>query len=291
MPATTANVGPGFDSLGIALGLYNEVRIYLSKTPEITLLGKKSVRQDYSAAEMVREAGKAFFQKTGIEEQRFTVEIQGKVPIARGLGSSVTVRLGIVAGLNELFGKPLKKHEMLEMVSELEGHPDNAAPAIYGGFAVSGIVGEKVACIHKKLPKNLKFVAAIPDYEVETEKARGLLPASLPFKDAVHNVNRASLLVAAFWNGDYEKVGDFLEDRLHQSVRSTLVPQLFPCIKATKSAGAIGGWLSGSGSTVMALTLSNSEKIGKAMKKVFEESGVACRILVLCADNEGMKLK
>ncbi len=292
VPATTANVGPGFDSLGIALQIYNDVELTLSEVPEVQLMGDIPREQSHGALKMVMECTRLFFRKAKVEERGVAVQITGSVPTARGLGSSVTVRLGVVAGLDRLFGNPLSKADVLKLVTELEGHPDNAAPGLHGGLVVSGIMGGgEVACIRKPLPESLQFVAAIPDFEVETKKARALLPAALPFADAVHNVNRVALLVAALWNGDYGLVGDFLEDRLHQPVRSTLIPQLFPCLKAAKEAGAIGGWLSGSGSTVMALTKSNATKVGVTMKKVFADSGRECEIVVVSADNTGVTFK
>lgn len=288
IPATTANVGPGFDSLGIALRLYNTMDLKLSVMPRIVYEGPIPAKQSHGAIKMIMEAARAFFHSTKLEEQGLTVRMSGDVPVARGLGSSVTVRLGIVGGLNQLLGKRLGKHGVLEIVAALEGHPDNAAPAIYGGFTVAGMFGDRVMCLRQKLSKDLKLVAAIPDFEVETKKARELLPVSLPFADAVHNVNRVSLLVAALWSGNYKAAGDFLEDRLHQPYRTALVPQLFTCLNAAKLAGAIGGWLSGSGSTIMAITLTRAGEVGRAMQKVFEDTGRSCSIMVTEVDQEGI---
>jgi len=288
VPATTANVGPGFDSLGIALNLYNYVEIKPRSIPEVSLSGNELPSNNKGAIKMVMDSARKFFKTTGEEEIGLDVNITTHIPIARGLGSSVTVRLGVIMGLNELFNRPLDRSEILTLVSNLEGHPDNAAPAVFGGFAVSGMVQSKVSYLRTKMGSRLKFVVAIPGYEVETKKARAILPSSIPFADAVHNVNRTSLLVAALWNEDYELIGDFLEDRLHQPCRSSLIPQLFPALNAAKLTGAIGGWLSGSGSTVMAVTLSNPKKVGEAMKKVFEKSGVSCDVMILTADNQGV---
>jgi len=277
VPATTANLGPGFDTLGIALNLHNQV--------ELSLSSPRNTRS--SVPQMVREAARLFFSRAGLKARGFEVSLRGEVPVARGLGSSVAVRLGVVAGLNHLLGKPFDRQGLLEIVSTLEGHPDNAAPAVYGGLTVSGKSGDRVTVIHRKLPAALKFVAAIPDFEVRTGTARRLLPRRVPFADAVHNVNRAALLVAALWDGRYREAGDFLEDRLHQPARAKLVPQLFPALRAAKKAGAIGGWLSGSGSTIMALTLANTAEVGRAMRKVFERGRVACEVRVMEVDNEG----
>jgi homoserine kinase len=290
VPGTTANVGPGFDCLGIALNLYNTVELKLTSIPEIRLAGPKGAQPSPGAMKMVMESARAFFKKAETPELGFEINIQGDVPIARGLGSSVTVRLGIVAGLNELHGKPLTKTEVGHLVSSLEGHADNAIPALVGGFTVAGLLKDQVYWFRKKISKKLKFVAVIPDYEVVTKKARELLPPTLSFSDSVQNVNRVSLLVAALMEEDYEAVGNFLEDRLHQPYRAQLVPQLFPCLNAAKLAGAIGGWLSGSGSTIMAITLSNPKKVGQAMQKIFKDQRMSCEVVVLEADSEGLKI-
>ncbi len=288
VPATTSNIGPGFDTLGIALSLANEVELVPLTTPRVELIGNAASGKNHGAIAMVMGAARAFFRKVGAEERGFRARIRGHVPVARGLGSSVTVRLGVIAGLNHLFAKPLNKAEMLDLVSKLEGHPDNAAPAVYGGMAVAGMLEDHVICLHRKLPPKLKFVTVIPDYEVQTRQARAILPASLPFADAVHNLNRASLLVAAFWAGEWNKAAGLFEDRLHQPSRARLVPQLFPAIDAAREAGAIGGWLSGSGSSVMAVTCHGTEQVAKAMRKVFLKDKVACRVLVLQCDPRGV---
>jgi homoserine kinase len=288
VPATTANVGPGFDVLGIALGIHNYVDVCLSKSHQIVVLDRSGAESE-SGLQMVAEASEAFFSMTKVKPKGAVIRIDGSVPAARGLGSSVTVRLGVAAGLNQLCGKPLDKDGLFELVSSLEGHPDNAAPGVYGGFCVTGKGKDRHFCLQKKLPRDLKFVAAIPDYEVETKKAREVLPETIPFQDAVHNVNRTALLVAAIWDANYDTIGNFLDDRLHQPVRSKLIPQLEPCIRAARKAGAIGGWLSGSGSTIMALTHSRADAIGKAMEKEFLGTGCECRIVVTTADNRGVR--
>lgn len=290
VPATTANVGPGFDTLGIALRLYNRVSVELSVRSQIELRDAAGAVASPGSIQMAAAAAHEFFRRAKLKKRGVTIFVTGAVPVARGLGSSVTLRLGIVAGLNHLLGKPLSREEILEVVTRLEGHPDNAAAALHGGLVVSGLVGTRVVCEHKQLPQALKFVAAIPDFEIETKKARALLPSAVPFADAVHNLNRSTLLTAALWDGDYKRVGDLLEDRLHQPYRAKLVPQLFPCLAAARRAGAIGGWLSGSGSTVMALTLRNPRRVGAAMKRVFEKSGASCRVLVLEADRSGVRV-
>ncbi len=288
VPATSANVGPGFDSLGIALRLYNEVDVQFSTGRDIRLIPPEGATPTSGSIRMANEAALCFFERLGEARRGAVVRIRGEVPIARGLGSSVTARLGIVAGLNALCGNPLNRQGLLDLITELEGHPDNAAPAILGGFVVSAKVGDEVTAYSTKLPTGLKFVAAIPDFEVQTKKARALLPKTLRFSDAVHNVNRVAMLVGAFMKKDYPSIGRYLEDRLHQPYRAVLIPQLFECLNAAVLSGAIGGWLSGSGSTIMAITSGDPLKVGAAMKQVFTRQRIRAQVHVLTADNRGV---
>lgn len=289
VPATSGNMGPGFDTLGVAVRLYNTVAVRLLPVPEARRTDRVPPSQAAGAVKIVMVAARAFFKKVGAEERGVSVHVSGDVPIARGLGSSVTVRLGLVAGLNRLLGEPLSDGELLDLVSELEGHPDNAAPALFGGMAVSGMVGGKVMYWKIKVPRSLRFVTVIPDYEVETRQARGILPASVPLSDCVHNLNRVALMVAAAEQGDFKRMGTLLDDRLHQPFRAKLIPQLYPVLDAAREAGAYGGWLSGSGSTVMAIARDHPHAVGRAMSRAFAKGGVKSRVHVLEADPKGIR--
>lgn len=289
VPATSGNMGPGFDTLGVAVRLYNTVEVRLLPVPEARRTDRMPPAQAAGAVKIVMVAARAFFRKVGAEERGLSVHVRGDVPIARGLGSSVTVRLGVVAGLNRLLGEPLGREELLDLVAGLEGHPDNAAPAIFGGMAVSGMVDGKVAFQKIKVPRSVRFVIAIPDYEMETRQAREILPSSVSLADCIHNLNRVALMVAAAERGDFKRMGHFLEDRLHQPFRAKLIPQLFPALEAARAAGAYGGWLSGSGSSVMAVARDRPLAVGRAMARVFARDGVKCRVHVLEADPKGMR--
>ncbi|MFZ4695221.1 MAG: homoserine kinase [Verrucomicrobiia bacterium] len=289
VPATSGNMGPGFDTLGVALRLYNHVEVRLLQVPEARRMDRLPPGQAAGGVKMVMVAARAFFRKVGAEERGVAVRVSGDVPIARGLGSSVTVRLGLVAGLNHLLGEPLRKEELLDLVSELEGHPDNATPALFGGMAVSGTVEGRVVWWRIAVPRSLRFVTVIPAYEMETRRARGILPTSVPMADCVHNLNRVALMVAAAEQGDFKRMGSLLDDRLHQPFRAKLIPQLYPALAAARAAGAYGGWLSGSGSTVMAITRKNPQAVGRAMARVFAKDGVKCRVHLLEADMKGLR--
>lgn len=274
VPATTANLGPGFDCMGVALKLYNEVTI-------------KRASSEQTLSPMIQESVSLFFRTIEKKAFPFTVSIKGEVPIARGLGSSVTLRAGVIAGLNRLAGEPLSQAECLNLVIQLEGHPDNAAPAFLGGFTVA--TAETI--LRVPVDSKLKFIAIIPDLEVETEKARRVLPKSIRFKEAVDNSKQAALIAAAFASHKYELLEGAFEDYLHQPYRKKLVPFLDKMVEAGVKAGALGGFLSGSGSTIICLNLnSKSDLIAKKMKTILKPYSCGGLIKILTADNEGIKI-
>jgi homoserine kinase len=251
IPATTANLGPGFDCLGVALNLHNRV------TVERTHNGAPELMP------MANEAAAAFFAAAGLAPFEFHCRIDGDVPRSRGLGSSVTVRLGLLHGLNQLTGAPLNDRRIFEICATLEGHPDNAAPAAFGGFVVSGPETYQ----RFEVDERLEFVLLIPPFEVATPLARKALPPQIDRLAAVRSCGNACRITAAFAARQYESLRGAFTDGLHQPFREPLVPFLPKVIAAGEKAGALGGFLSGSGSTICCVTLQNSEEVGIAMQR------------------------
>lgn len=271
VPATTANVGPGFDCLGIALKVYNTVTVRKGgKCPDA----------------MMAAAGEAFFRRAKKRPFGFACAITGEVPRSRGLGSSVTVRLGVLHGVNALAGSPLAAEAVFELCAELEGHPDNAAPAAFGGFTIAGPQGRLQ---RYRVGDGLRFVLLIPDFEVATADARKVLPKTLPFPDAVLSAGNACAIAGAFASRDYTKLAGCFEDRLHQPYREKLVPCLSKVLAAAVKAGALGGWLSGSGSTIACLTMGPTETVARAMRKASGLPGA--RLITTGADNIGVRVR
>jgi homoserine kinase len=270
VPATTANLGPGFDCLGVALQIYNWITI------------RRDSPNDASA--MIEAACSAFFRRTGRRPFSVRCDISGDVPRARGLGSSVTVRLGVLHGLNELSGSPLSREHIFELCAELEGHPDNSAPAEFGGFTIARPDG---TWQRYRVDRKVEFVLLIPDFEVSTADARSVLPKRVPLEDAVVSLSNACAIAGAFASRDYEKLAGCFDDRLHQPFRQKLVPFLAPVIEAARKAGALGGWLSGSGSTVTCIGLGAATRIGKAMLAACELPNA--RLVTTQADNAGVR--
>jgi homoserine kinase len=287
VPGTTANLGPGFDTLGVALRIYNHVTLVSNGRSGMRLVSAVDEAGRDAAEAMIGEAARVFFRRTHLTPIGCDVGLRGDVPAARGLGSSVTVRLGVVAGLNEMLGAGLSREELLDLVAGLERHPDNAAPAIYGGFTAAGCVGDAIRCVRFPVSRRASFVTLIPDFEVKTSEARTLVPDSLSRVDTVHNLNRAALITAAFAAGDLNVLKGLFEDRLHQPFREPLIPQLSRVIRAGEKAGAIGGWLSGSGSTIICLALDGAVRVGDAMLRQMPGS----ELRILGADSGGMRVR
>ena len=286
IPGTTANLGSGFDTLGLAVALYNRATVRRRNDRRVEITSPIAEDARAGALAMLEEAATAFFKKT--RAQRFGVDLHlaGDVPIARGLGSSVTARLGCVAGLNALAGSPLDRQGLLEVVAALEGHPDNAAPAVFGGFTAAGFVGSEVRCIRVPLPSRIRLVTLIPHFEVSTPEARKRVPQTFSKADTIHILNRASLVTAAFATGRLENLRGCFDDRIHQPYRAALIPGMDAILAAGVKAGAIGGWLSGSGSTLMCLALDNPEAIAAAMQRKMPKAAVH----ILKPDNAGLKV-
>jgi homoserine kinase len=233
---------------------------------------------------MVRSAATSFFKAARTRPFSFSSSIAGEIPQSRGLGSSVTVRLGVMHGLNELAGRPLQREQMFELCAHLEGHPDNAAPASYGGFNI-------VRGLHRQMftvAAQLRFVLLVPDFEIPTSQARGLLPARVDRPGAVENCRNACAITAAFASREYQSLRGAFVDHLHQPFRKKLIPFLDKVIAAAESAGALGAFLSGSGSTICAVTLRSPENVSRAMLTAANSPGA--RTVVTTADNRGARI-
>jgi homoserine kinase len=273
VPASTTNLGPGFDCLGTALQLWNRISIEIDAG-------------EGSAPRIVSEAAELYFNRTG--ETRFPIRfsVEGDVPQARGLGSSATIRLGVLVALDRLTNRRLSREELCSFCAELEGHPDNAAAALFGGFTIVTKTTHRVARFD--VDPDLKFVLFIPDFEVKTSEARTVVPDSFPRKAVVENLANASLIAAAFASRNYGFLREAFVDHLHQPFRERFVPFLPRVLHAAAEAGALGGFLSGSGSTVACLTLSDGHEVAAAIEAAAPEQNA--KILIVSADNDGARI-
>jgi homoserine kinase len=284
VPCSTSNLGSGFDTLGLALALHNRITITRRRDRHVRIASKIDATDRPAAEALTREAVELFFKQIAAKSFGIDISVEGEVPIGRGLGYSATLRAGIIAGLNHLAGDQLTRDTLLHLVTRLEGHPDNASPAIFGGFTVSGIVGERTRCLHFAVEPTLNAVTLIPKFQVRTSAARKLMPKEFSRADAAHALNRSALIVAGFASKNYEALGGVFDDRFHQPYRLKLVPQLNRVIEAGVNAGAIGGFLSGSGSSIICLTLRNPNEVGSAMQSQLPDS----EIKILTPENNGL---
>lgn len=290
VPGSTSNCGAGFDTLGMAVNVNNTVKVSrVSKGGDPQPQGESDAR----AQKMVTAAALLYFKTTGFPAFGFTYQIDGEVPPARGLGSSVTVRAGIIAALDALADTKLSRAQIVAMVTELEGHPDNAAASVLGGFCVARSdphSGAYVDTVRIEVPEDLVFVVASPLSEVSTESSRGTLPETLPYFDAVRSINSATYLVAAMATGDYDRLRHAVSDFMHEPYRLPGIAGAAEAIAAGVKAGALTGWLSGSGSSVICVCRRETgETVLTAMRGALTDLGLEGAAMILQADNTGLR--
>lgn len=292
LPASSSNCGPGFDTLSIAVQLYQFVRLRRREGETVQALEERAFSPRVLA--MALAARELFCQRTGEKPVGFDFDVWGEIPLSRGLGHSAVVRAGILNALNEMHGNPLDKHALIGMTASLDAAGDDASAVHNGGFNVVRSdpgTGNYVDSLHFDVPPELSIVIVAPEIRVHTADARDALPRELPFQDAVRSMNSASWLVAVFATGQYERLRDAVTDFLHQKYRQRLCPFVPEAIEAGTHAGAWAGWLSGSGSSVLCLCPpEHSKEVGKAMREVFTANGVEARVIHSKADNEGLKV-
>ena len=293
IPATTANCGPGFDTLGIACTLYNEVVLELSGPVgqvEINVSGDGADTLPTNSRNLVLRAVRTVLDKVGETQSGIRLSLLNAIPLSRGLGSSSAAIVGGLVAANAMVGNRFNQAEILDMATEMEGHPDNVAPALYGGFTISVMAGEKVTCLRLPLPQELKLVVCIPEFRLSTHKARQAIPAMVPHKDAVYNVSRTALLVGSLTSGKLEHLGEALNDKLHQPYRAPLIPGMPEVFAAGLAAGALGVAMSGAGPSLMAYTTEGPQAVGEAMVAAFAAKQIVSRYLCLDVDYEGAKV-
>lgn len=270
VPATSANIGPGFDCLGLAVDLWGT----------ITFERREPTPADDPMASMAITAALKVFDQVGEAAGPLSVTYEGDIPIARGLGASAVARVGGLVAANELSGRKLDRDELLVIATDLEGHADNVAPAIFGGLQASVVDDGKVLHTAVPLPTGLHCVLFVPEFRIATKDARRVLPDSLSRHDAVHNIGRAALLVAAMARGRFDLLNAATQDKLHQPARSALFPAMTAIFDAARAAGAHAAYLSGSGSTLCAFATANTQGIADAMAEAARTRDVPGRTII-----------
>jgi len=286
VPATSANMGPGFDSLGIALKLYNDFGF--RELEEDGLKFKGMPEEFCNENNIIYQAMKHCFDKAGYKIKGLEIsELTQDVPVSRGLGSSSTCIVGGLVGANEILGKKFSEEELLEMAVEIEGHPDNVAPALLGGMVVAIVDENKTFYDKVDVKKGIKFVSIIPNFRLSTKKARGVVPQQISLKDGVYNVSRAALMVACFSSGKYDLIKYACKDAFHQNYRAKLIPGFEEVYNKSYELGALGCYLSGAGPTIMAIINEEDERFSNELREFLKIKGLEWDILELSIDDAG----
>ena len=288
VPATSANLGPGFDSLGIALSIYNEYGFSLQDEG----ISFEWFEQEFKNEDnIIFMAMKKVFNKYNFKFKGLKIKIiKQDIPISRGLGSSSSCIVAGLIGAFALMNKELEKEEVFKLAIDIEGHPDNVCPAIFGGL-VSTVMANGETLYNKIEIKNgVKFIALIPNFKLSTEKARAILPSEVSFKDSVYNIGRAALLISCFMNGNYKLLREATKDRLHQQYRSKLIEGFDEVYEKALNIGAYGCFLSGAGPTIMAIIDKNDLNFVDNIKKFIKEEKLNWNIKELAIDKIGAKI-
>jgi homoserine kinase len=294
VPATSANLGPGFDSLGLALDLWNETLITLAIEYSLQVNGEGQEKLARGENNLIIQSAQKLAERVGRRLPPFHVDCTNRIPLSSGLGSSAAAKLTGLLGANILLGKPLKNDEILDLATELEGHPDNVAPALLGGLVVSTMEQGKVFAHKINVGANqhslLHLTIVLPDFHLSTKQARAVLPEQVPVRDAVHNISHAVLVAEALRNGDLNLLGKAMTDTLHQPHRLPLIPGAREAMEAAKAAGTPAVALSGAGPSLIAFSSKRDPAIGEAMKRAFEQAGLQARIYQLKTSNHGAEV-
>lgn len=292
VPATSANLGPGFDSLGLALTLYNDVTFTGYESDgraelTISVLGVDANKVATGENNLVYQSALAIFDKVGKRPFSLNINQINRIPVGSGLGSSSTAVLAGMLGANALLGKPFTDAEILAFAVAEEGHPDNVAPALYGGL-VLGVMGDEGELhIEPFAMPVLTAVVVLPTFNLLTTEARAALPTSVPFADAIFNAARTPLLIHALQTADYDKLAIAMQDRLHQPYRQPLIPSMEAAFAAAFAAGARGVAISGAGPSIIAFAPEGHAEIVARVTAVFANAGLASRNWILPINTRG----
>ena len=287
IPATSANLGPGFDALGLALALHNEVGAEERDGVSVKIDGEGADRLARDGANVVARGVKLAYEAAGRAFRGCALECVNRIPTSRGLGSSAAAWVGGLVAGNALLGSPLSKDALLGLAARAEGHPDNVAAAIFGGLTVSCGTAEGVTSVTLPVTKSLAWVVLVPEVTSATAEARALLPRSVPREDAVFNVQRVALLLAGLQTAVPAALSVALEDRLHQPYRLKLFPWMPEVVAAARAAGALGCVLSGAGPSLLAVVAGDGGAVGRAMEDALSRAGVRGRAQTLDVDSTG----
>lgn len=275
IPATTANLGPGFDCLGLALDWWNTIEVEpIARGLQVECDCPAGVDIPLNRHNLVVYGIDAVYRLAGQKRPPLRIHLTTHIPIASGLGSSSAAIVGGLMAGNVLLGDLYSRDELVTLATRIEGHPDNVAPALLGGLMVAAMDGKQVTVARFPVPRELRCVLFVPNTTLLTKKARGILPKRIPRADAIYNASRVALWIAALRERRWDWLEVATQDRLHQPYRAKLVPGMYTLFEAAKSAGARGAALSGAGPSIIAFANHHGEPVARAMAQAAQRIGL-----------------
>ncbi|QEY34220.1 homoserine kinase [Caproiciproducens galactitolivorans] len=290
VPATSANLGSGFDSLGIALNLYNQV--WMEESDTIDISSKDTIEIPTDDSNLIYWAAKQVYEKCGRKLPGLKIVQLNNIPMARGLGSSSACIVAGILGANRLLGSPLSQQELINLAAAIEGHPDNTTPAIEGGLAASAMEAGRVYSVSVPVSEKIRFAIFIPPFELKTEKARSVLPQEYSRSDAVYNLSRSALMAASLFSGKLENLRVAVQDKIHQPYRASLIDHLDDVFRLSYELGSLGTYVSGAGPTIVSMIdAADTDVFAKYAANHLEEKGITgWQIKVLATDSDGAQI-
>ena len=296
VPATTANLGPGFDCLALALDLWNRVTFRPEESApagsvQVRIHGRGSTFLPLDHRNLTARAFLRLFEYAGVPAPGVQIECTNRLPLGSGLGSSASAVLAGLLGANACLPQPYPRETLLALAAEMEGHPDNAAAALWGGLVIVTSARAGGYIVRKVPSPRLRVALAVPSYHLPTQQARAALPKSVPLADAVFNLGRTALVVEAVRCGDYALLAEALDDRLHQPYRLPLIPGAAQALQAAAEAGAAAAGLSGAGPSLIAFCAGEAEAVSQAMCTALQQAGLECEAFVLRSTSQAASVR
>ena len=288
VPATTANLGPAFDCLGMALDIWNWVRLEVGPSPKVRITGQGVDQLPGDATNLVYRASQRLFDEAGVAPPPLSIQCYNRIPLERGLGSSAAAIVGGLVAASHLAGQPLPTERLLSLAVEMEGHPDNVVAALLGGAQIAAPGEEGLITSPVRVPSDLRVVLYVPQGAISTAEARAVLPRQVSREDAIYNIGRVALLVNALAGGRLQELRAGTQDRLHQPYRQDLFPAMKVVIREAMNAGALGAFVSGSGPTVLALTQGREMSIAYEMAEAARKANAPGETIITEPSESGV---
>jgi len=293
VPASTANLGPGFDCLGMALGLYAWLEMEYAEHTTIRLIGDNVQGLPEDKSNLIYKVAQQVFARAGMPERELSISMYSEIPLTRGLGSSASAIVAALAGANALIGHKLTDDELFQIATAIEKHPDNVGASLFGGIIAAMWDGKQARHVRIEPPEHLDVLVVIPEYELSTKHARSVLPQEVSMQDAVYNLSHSSVLVAALATGRLDLVSEAMRDRLHQPYRASLVPGMTHILEHAAEYGALGVALSGAGPTLLALVDARSgrrDALEAFMVGTLRASDIPAKTMWLKPETQGVTI-